>query len=144
MWCSGRRPLLLVIGEWLFVALNEKNMDKKSKHSLWLESIRGEEDAREKERRKALREVENALDFMAKRYSWEETYIFGSVTKKGRYSKGSDIDIAVKGLDKFDFYSFVGDISAFLERPVDVVNLEECPFGASIESGGLKWNPKKK
>jgi predicted nucleotidyltransferase len=70
-------------------------------------------------------------------------YIFGSLIRPGRFRHESDVDVAVRGLNKFKHFVFVGDLSMLLERSVDVIGLEECPFTASIVSKGLKWRKKE-
>lgn len=99
--------------------------------------------AREEERIKVLRQVKMALETLAESYSWDAIYIFGSLAKRGKFAEKSDIDIAIKGLNKFDHFSFTGDISALLGRPVDVIRLEDCHFGDAIISGGVRWISKK-
>jgi len=100
-------------------------------------------ESREEIRKQVLLKIDAALDALAGSYSWGDTYIFGSLIKEGRFSNKSDIDIAVKGLNKYDHFSFVGDISALLDREVDVIRLEDCHFRNSIISGGIKWRSKK-
>jgi predicted nucleotidyltransferase len=109
-------------------------------YSLWIESLKAKRESCEKERKATLRQVQTALKTLAKDYSWDELYIFGSVLKAGRFSGKSDVDIAVKGLNKFKHYSFVGEISALLGREVDVIRLEDCHFSDSIVSRGMKYS----
>jgi len=106
--------------------------------SLWIESLQARNEAREKKRIKVLRQVETALETLAESYSWDAIYIFGSLAKEGRFLEKSDVDIAIKGLNKFEHFSFVGDISALIGRPVDVIRLEDCHFSDSIIYGGAR------
>ena len=39
-----------------------------------------------------------------KKYQWDEAYLFGSLILEGRFRQNSDIDIAVLGLKKYDYY----------------------------------------
>jgi len=98
---------------------------------------------RERNRRRQLGRVMEALDQLTGDYRWEELYIFGSLIKPARFHPESDVDVAVRGLSKFDHFAFVGDLSMLIERPVDVVLLEECPFAEAIVSKGLKWQKKE-
>ncbi len=98
----------------------------------------------EQHRQRMIHDVDQALKKLNKRYSWDEAYIFGSVVKTGKYRPGSDVDIALSGLNKFDYYAFVGAISELLNRRVDVVLLEECRFSRSIMEKGIKWSWKKR
>ena len=111
---------------------------------LWYKSILKKQDDQEKMRIAALQQVEEALRDLEKKYRWDETYLFGSIVQEGRFRRNSDIDIAVSGLEKFDYYEFVGEISDLLDKRVDVVLLEECHFAQFIEEKGLKWNRKSR
>ncbi len=113
-------------------------------YSLWLQSARQQEKDRERTRNRVLRELDEALETLAEQYTWETLYVFGSLIKEGGFNTGSDIDIALEGLNKFDYYAFVGDISSLMNRTVDVINLEECPFVNSVISRGVKWTSKKR
>jgi hypothetical protein len=98
----------------------------------------------EKIRISVLGQICEALTVLSHQYGWEEVYVFGSIIKPGRFQPRSDVDIAIKGLDKLQLYSFISDISSFLERDVDVIALEECHFSQFIIKKGVKWNPEKK
>jgi predicted nucleotidyltransferase len=87
--------------------------------------------------------VREALNQLEERYTWNDAYIFGSVTSAGRYRSASDVDIALSGLNTLDYFAFIGDISELLNKRVDVVRLEECRFSQSIISKGIKWTRKK-
>ena len=104
--------------------------------ALWYKSLLKRQEEKEKMRMAELQKVEEALDNLDMKYHWDEAYLFGSLTKKGRFIRNSDIDIGVQGLNKLDHYAFVGDISDLLDRPVDVVLLEECHFAKTIKKKG--------
>jgi predicted nucleotidyltransferase len=72
-------------------------------------------------------------------YQWDEIYLFGSITKPQQFSHWSDIDIGIKGLNKYRHYRFISDLSGLLEREIDVVRLEDCPFAEAIEKRGVLW-----
>jgi hypothetical protein len=111
---------------------------------LWLKGILKKQDDQEKARIAALQQVEEALHCLEKKYRWDEAYLFGSIVLEGRFRRNSDIDIAVLGLKKFDYYEFIGEISDLLNKRVDVVLLEECHFAQSIKEKGQKWNRKSR
>ena len=123
---------------------------KKTMHSqkeypaLWLKNRKRIQSERERHRLEIVAKIDQALKKLVKRYSWDEAFIFGSVANAGKYHPGSDVDIALSGLNKFDYYAFVGDISELLNKRVDVVLLEECRFSKSIVEKGIKWSPKKR
>ncbi len=118
-------------------------VENRKSYALWIESLKTKRDSLEKQRRAILQQVQNVLKTLAKRYSWDDIYIFGSLIKEGKFTGKSDVDIAVKGLSKFEHFSFVGDISVLLERDVDVIRLEDCHFSDSIISGGMRWTSKQ-
>jgi predicted nucleotidyltransferase len=102
------------------------------------------ERTREAERARVTQSVDEALNELSGKYQWESVYIFGSIAKSGKFGKGSDVDIAVEGLDGFSLYSLIGDISMMLKRNVDVILLEECPFAEKIKEQGIPWTPKNR
>jgi len=74
----------------------------------------------EEQRIKAVQEAKKLSVVLAKRFPYERAYLFGSVLKKGRFTKHSDIDIVIKGLDEALFlkaYAFLLGESNF---PVDL------------------------
>ena len=117
---------------------------KKKYPPIWHKELLKKSARQEKDRLKTLKEVETALDELEKKYHWDEAYIFGSLCGKKEFRQTSDVDIALMGLNKFDLYALVGDISLRLNRQVDVVRMEECGFSKSIISRGIKWTKKKR
>ncbi|MFO7826174.1 MAG: nucleotidyltransferase domain-containing protein [Cyclobacterium sp.] len=111
---------------------------------LWREKRRKQLDSYEENRKMLLSRIDDALEELSRQYEWAEIYLFGSIISPGKFRPDSDVDIGIKGLDKFELYAFIGDISAFLNRNVDVVRMEECPFAEKIRKSGVKWNPKTK
>lgn len=74
----------------------------------------------EEQRMKALQEAKRLSMVMAERFPHERTYLFGSVLKKKKFTRYSDIDIVIKGLDETLFlkaYAFLLGESNF---PVDL------------------------
>jgi predicted nucleotidyltransferase len=106
----------------------------------WHKAIFERAAEREKLRISILEQIDTALTTLEKKYHWDDMYLFGSVAQKGKFSRNSDIDIAISGLNKLEHYAFTGEISELLDKPVDVVLLEECIFAQSIKEKGLKWN----
>lgn len=125
---------------------NEKQKRKTGQHSSipprWQKAIIKRQSDQEKLRKSVLQKINLALKTIEKKYDWKEAYLFGSVTKKETFRRNSDIDLAVSGLNKLDHYAFLAELSDLLEKSVDVVLLEECPFAESIKEKGLKWNRK--
>ena len=75
--------------------------------SLWKQAIKIRGNASEELRRRALKELRDALRVLSEKYQWDEVYIFGSILHRGQFSERSDLDIGLKGLDKFQHYRFM-------------------------------------
>lgn len=61
-----------------------------------------------------------------------EVYLFGSAAKGG-LREDSDIDFAVSGLPPEKYFRAVGQASDILQRPIDLVDLDEDnPFTAYL------------
>ena len=71
---------------------------------LWHSSIQKKQADQEKMRITDLQQVEDTLRTLEKKYQWDEAYLFGSIVLEGRYRRKSDIDIALVGLKKYDYY----------------------------------------
>ena len=110
--------------------------------SVWYKAILERQAVHEKLRLSVLQKINKSLKTLENKYNWDDTYLFGSVAQKGKFKRNSDIDMAISGLNKFEHYAFTGEISELLDKPVDVVLLEECIFTESIKEKGLKWNRK--
>lgn len=112
--------------------------------SRWFQFVQKEQEEREEIRKVILQDMEKTLQLLMEKYIWKEIYLFGSIVQDGRFKPNSDVDIAVRGLNKFDYYTFIGEVSEILNRRVDVIRLEECHFSVSIVKKGKRWKRKKK
>ncbi|MCX6583010.1 MAG: nucleotidyltransferase domain-containing protein [Candidatus Aminicenantes bacterium] len=83
------------------------------------------------------RDIQTAVDILNKE-GCKEIYLFGSLVK-GQCSDRSDIDLAVNGLDKRNFFKILGKLLMALDHSVDLVNLEKKDkFSAMLKRrGGL-------
>jgi len=111
--------------------------------SLWEQSYREKQQRNEALRHSTLSSIDTVLRSLRERYTWSEIYVFGSVLREGRFGPESDVDFAVLGLPKHDLYRLVGELSDALERPVDVVVLEESRMVESIKRKGVRWEAGK-
>jgi predicted nucleotidyltransferase len=70
----------------------------------------------------------------------ERVWIFGSLTRPGRFNDASDVDV---GLEAEPAVMSAGRLSSELTerlaRPVDVVLLENCRFRDKIRREGELW-----
>ena len=68
-------------------------------------------------------DVERAIKILIKE-GCKEIYLFGSVVN-GSTTDKSDIDLAVTGIRKEDFFEIFGELMMSLDHPVDLINLEK-------------------
>lgn len=54
----------------------------------------------------------------------KEVFIFGSIAN-GKFNENSDIDIAVKGLEKKEFYKVASILMFELENQFDLIDLDD-------------------
>jgi len=65
-----------------------------------------------------------------------EVFVFGSAAN-GDLKEHSDIDLAVSGLPPERFVQAMGDAREILERPIDLVDLDEdTPFSRYLKEAG--------
>jgi len=73
----------------------------------------------------------------AKKHNVSEVYLFGSALEMDKDYK--DIDIAIKGLERYKFFRFYGELIRYLKKPVDVVDLSfDTSFNKLIENEGIR------
>ena len=125
-------------------SLKARHAGNDSIPSRWFQFAKKEQEEREKVRKRILQDVNKTLQLLMEKYTWKEIYLFGSIVQEGRFKPNSDVDIAIRGLNKFDYYAFIGEVSGILNRRVDVIRLEECHFSSSIIKKGMRWTHKKK
>ncbi len=95
--------------------------------------------AREKERQTALASVLRLLRELGPQYSIRSAYVFGSVCRPGRFTKDSDVDIAVEPMDPELFFAAMSAFALALGREVDLVELDKCHFAHRIREEGIEW-----
>jgi predicted nucleotidyltransferase len=82
------------------------------------------------------KDIQIAVDIL-KEEGCKEIYLFGSLVN-GDFTGESDIDLAVKGLEKKFFFKTLGKLIMELEHAVDLVNLEkEDRFSAMLKKKGV-------
>jgi predicted nucleotidyltransferase len=81
-------------------------------------------------------DIQTAIDILNKE-GCKEIYLFGSLAN-GQCSDRSDIDLAVNGLNKRNFFKILGKLLLALEHPVDLVNLEKMDkFSIMLKRKGV-------
>lgn len=63
---------------------------------------------------------------VARRYGVRSLYLFGSLAD-GRFMSGSDIDLAVEGLDRLLLFRLSAELNQIVDQQVDLLRLEEAP-----------------
>lgn len=97
----------------------------------------------EQERQQLLAQALQWLSFHGKRFGIAGGYLFGSVVQPGRFTAGSDIDLAVETLKEGDPFGLVAYLSLALDRDVDLVPLDQCHFAVKIREKGFPWNASR-
>lgn len=87
-------------------------------------------------RRGMIEKIHEAISELSKEVHFKSAYIFGSVLKQW-FSDESDIDIAFEGLKDKDFFKAMAFLSRYLERDVDVVQLEGHRLRDKIMKEGI-------
>lgn len=93
---------------------------------------------REIYRQELLERVKSKIKEIFATVNVDEVYITGSITDPGRFNLHSDIDIAVKGLSDFDYFSVLARLSEFFERNIELIEMENCRFTDKIEKKGIR------
>jgi len=114
-------------------------MVKPFKTTLLDRRLRQKQRENEKLRQQTLQRVLELLPQLAARHGFHRAYVFGSVAKKGRFRKNSDIDIAIEGLADQQYFKFMADLDEQLEREVDVIQLEKHRLKKRIVESGIEW-----
>lgn len=88
---------------------------------------RAEEEAADRRYRAKAREAaQRAAQLLADRYGVRRVTLFGSLLDD-RFGRGSDIDLAVEGLEPARFFRADAQLAQEIEVPVDLKLLSDCP-----------------
>jgi len=102
--------------------------------------------AREKQQNEQTRQqlLQETLDWLtanAQHYGVSSGYLFGSVTVPNRFSRRSDIDLAVETYKEGNICALMSGMPVM--RDVDVVPLDQCHFAEKIRKEGIAWTAKE-
>lgn len=100
---------------------------------------------REKMRKDAMNVAGKLKDILVKEFSAEKVVLFGSVLKEGRFEEGSDIDIAVKGLDKKVYFKALARLMMESPFEIDLKPLESVSLllNQRIKGGKVLYEKRK-
>lgn len=105
----------------------------------WRECLAQDHQTREDHRKLMLDRLWQALSALESTYRWREAFAFGSITRSGGFTRRSDVDVAVSGMQSDLLYRAVGELSGVLGVDVDLVRLEECRFAEKVRLEGIPW-----
>ena len=103
------------------------------------EQRKKEREQREELRKNLLKNIHNTLGELSQIISFKDAYIFGSVTNPKSFSPFSDIDIAFYGLKEENFFKTMAFLARYLEKNVDIIQLENHRLEKKIINEGIKW-----
>jgi predicted nucleotidyltransferase len=115
----------------------------RSQFTLWEAKLRRDQAANEAERLRVLSELLRWLDAYAVEQGIEAAWIFGSLTRSNGFSTHSDIDLALAHDPNLRQFRIMSTLSTVLDRDVDVILLDDCPFANDIRREGIQWTRSK-
>lgn len=65
--------------------------------------------------------------------------VFGSILRPGRFGEDSDIDLAFEGLSDSDYFRAKCYLEDVLQRPVDVLQIENHRLREMVFKKGVRW-----
>jgi uncharacterized protein len=103
------------------------------------EAIAQRRQRNEQSRQAILAALMDWLTVHAAEFGIERAYIFGSLSRPGRFTERSDVDLAIESMRADRFFEAISTLSEALGRDVDLVELEKCHFGDRIREQGILW-----
>lgn len=88
------------------------------------------------------RQVEQALKELSKTVSFKKAYLFGSILSPS-FREDSDVDIAFEGLRDREFFKAMAFLSSYIDRDVDIIQLEEYRLRENVIKQGLLVYPNE-
>jgi predicted nucleotidyltransferase len=93
----------------------------------------------EQQRQDLIIKTKEWLDEFSTEFGIDQAYIFGSVTRAGKFHQNSDIDVAVENINPEKYCLAISLLSTYLGRDVDIIKLNNCHFGDRIRQTGIRW-----
>jgi predicted nucleotidyltransferase len=103
------------------------------------EAIEQKNKKREKLRLQLMEKLFETFDKLSSDISFNEAYLFGSITKPYKFTEESDIDIGFIGLKDEYYFKAMSCISREIRADVDVIQLEGHRLAEKIKKEGIKW-----
>lgn len=94
------------------------------------------------EKKQLLIKIKEGIKGLAKNFEFKEVYIFGSVLETKTFYSYSDIDIGFYELKNGDIFKVSAFLSRYLERNVDIIQMEGHRLEEKIKREGvvISWN----
>lgn len=115
------------------------NSAPENNFSLLQQAISEKRNCWEQSRQELLAVVLAWLNDNAADYGIDRAYLFGSLTQPSRFTPRSDVDVAVETIAPETFFVAMAALSEAVERDVDLVLLDMCPFADRIRQTGVIW-----
>jgi predicted nucleotidyltransferase len=105
--------------------------------SRWEKALEDEAGRREAQRLQVLSQAREKIAAYFQGRRVRAVYLTGSLTRAGQFYDFSDVDIAVAGLEE-DYFAALAALEDLLDRQVELIELESCPFGGVIREKGIR------
>lgn len=111
----------------------------------WNERAAKDEIKKENLRKDALKIAEGLKEILIKEFRVKKVVLFGSVLEKGCFEEDSDIDIAVEGLPKKDYFSALARLMSEGPFEIDLKPIEDVSdlFKQRIARGKVLYEERE-
>lgn len=100
---------------------------------------------REKLRKEALKASERLKKILTEEFQVKKVVLFGSILEEGCFDEFSDIDIAVEGLPKDEYFSALAKLMAETSFDIDLKPIEDLSYllKQRIEKGRILYEKRE-
>jgi predicted nucleotidyltransferase len=110
-----------------------------SQFKLWEATLQRRRAANEAQRHRIVADLLAWLDMHGADFGIKEVWIFGSATRPNQFGAYSDVDLALVGDPNVQQFQIMSALSLALDRDIDVILLDDCPFASTIIREGIQW-----
>jgi len=110
-----------------------------SQFELWEATLQRRRATNEAERRQILANLLAWLDTHGIDFGVKEAWIFGSATRPNQFGACSDVDLALVADPNLQQFQIMSALSLALDRDIEVILLDDCPFASTIIREGIQW-----
>jgi predicted nucleotidyltransferase len=126
----GRLPILRIKyiipkGDNYYQQIGElKTMNQNAYLNYWKKQNQEQTQKRIKEKQKAWKNLRNITKVLIEEFKATKIIVFGSLLTD-KFNQESDIDLAVAGIEKKDYFQAFATVNDLGERPIDLKPLED-------------------